>query len=54
METQWQHVESYISWFYGASHLKVVPPVEGELPRPTNVEVLIEKEHARMLWIRSR
>jgi hypothetical protein len=35
----------YMSWFYPLSHPKVVPPVEGEPPRPANVKVLIEEEH---------
>lgn len=35
----------YMSWFYRLFHPKVVPPVEGEPPRPANyVKVLIEDE----------
>lgn len=37
----------YIVWFYMLSHPKLVAPFEGELPRPANVEVLIDEEHGR-------
>ncbi|MCI53988.1 putative IMP dehydrogenase/GMP reductase, partial [Trifolium medium] len=36
----------YILWFYQVSHPKILPPIEGNPPRPANVEVLIAEENA--------
>ena len=40
-------LHGYISWFYKVSIIKVVPSIEGEPPKPTNMEVLIEGEHGK-------
>jgi len=36
-----------MTWYAKVSHPRILPPDEGSPPRPTNVEQIIEEEHAR-------
>jgi len=36
-----------MAWYAKVSHPRILPPDEGSPPRATNVEQIIEEEHAR-------
>jgi len=46
-ERAWHHAPGYMAWYAIVSHPRILPPDEGSPPRPTNVEQIIEEEHAR-------
>jgi len=37
-ERAWHHAPGYMAWYAKVSHPRILPPDEGSLPRPTNVE----------------
>jgi len=46
-EKPWHHEPGYMAWYAKVSHPRILPPSEGSPPRPTNVEHIMEEEHAR-------
>jgi len=45
----WHHEPGYMAWYAKVSHPRILPLDEGSPPKPTNVEQIIEEEHAREL-----
>jgi len=46
-ERPWHHAPDYMAWYAKVSHPRILRLDEGSPPRPTNVELIIEEEHAR-------
>jgi hypothetical protein len=49
VDDQWHHVPGYIVWYGRVSHPKILPPIDGSPPRPTNQEQIIAEEHAKIM-----
>ena len=49
VDDQWHHVPGYIIWYGRVSHPKILPPIDGSPPRPTNRKQIIAEEHAKIM-----